>query len=121
MRRWVYMLLALAVTSCGPPTPDSFKLYGYWWQPDPHAVPCPPNVTVDWIQLPQSSVDAYCIVPGRPACSLRTSCTVISVYNEAQARTVFAFGESTYDHEMRHLHGTPDRPQRLQHPAGFDQ
>lgn len=103
------VLLGLSLAACA--TDDSFVAYGYKWVPDPTRPDCP---SVQWEKVDTSVVQWFC--PARPgnvtvSCALAGSCTVLSIFTEAEAKNVDAYGISNYAHEVEwHIH------KKLAHP-----
>lgn len=114
LRYYLLFITALSLGSCAPA--GSFMAHGYYWEPDPTRPDCP---KVSWTQVPYNTLQTICppgiSFPGENrytiSCALSYSCQVISLYDEATAKTIDAYGISNYDHEVEwHIH------KKLRHP-----
>ena len=78
----------------------------YHWERTGHAC-----ASYSWTKVDASRIGSFCgpynTMPGKLAgCRLGTSCAVVSVFSEEEAKTVIAIdGMTVYDHEQRHLNG----------------
>lgn len=85
-------------------------IHGYLWAFDPTLPVC---TTVLWRQIRPEQAPGLCMERGHAATratSCAVGCMVLSPYSEQQAKQLDSWGESVYDHEMRHA------LQRMVHP-----
>ncbi len=84
---------------------------GYQWVPDPTAPVCE---QVIWKQVPKEHTPGLCSDLRRFAAegtSCALGCIIVSPYSAEQARTIDLWGDTLFDHEMRHATG------RMRHPS----